>query len=688
MIEEALRKRLRPIVNRRRRLHLAYLLSACWIIAALVGIGLIIVNRYLGLKSPIANWALCISAVLATLYALYRSRRIRPDYQAVARHIERQNPDMQALLLAAIEQEPEQPDDQFGYLQDRVIGEAVRHATKHDWLRSISKRRLLSAELGGAIALALIITTLLQLLPPVPFLRLTGRNAQQSRGYDITVTPGDTSVEAGSPVVILARFGRRVPPKATLLFGESGEQMKQISLTRNLDDPVFGGIIQEVNRNLLYYIEYADKRSRDYKISIYERPVLTRADAKIIFPSYTKLPEKVIKDTRQVSVAEGSQVILTFVLNKAVAKAQLVPKEGTGPELTVDGEHPNVYTTSITAAQNQRYELHLADAQGLTNEVPERFVIDVHKNLPPELKVVFPNRDVLASPLEELSLEAKVSDDYGVTGYGVSYTLAGDLSRDVTLGPSPVPSDKQQIQHLLALEELSAEPDQLLTYYFWADDVGPDGGIRRTSGDMYFAEIRPFEEIFRESQSSQNQQNQNQQGQQQGRQQGEQLAQLQKQIISATWNIKRQADQAGSIDDGKEDLGVVHESQADVLEQARSASAQAEDPAADQNASGGSTAYGNIAGASGRGGRIRIGDGTDAGTRCRAIGLPGAAQIKTARASGWAKPGFQPKQQRTFGSLAAAIAADGAYAKGESIRDAAPGPVSGADGPARGPSGS
>jgi len=579
MIEEALRKRLRPIVNRRRRLHLAYLLSVFWLVAALVGIGLISANRYWGLKSPVANWALCISTVLATLYALYRSRRMQPDYKAVAQHIERQNPDMQALLLAAIEQEPEQPDGQFGYLQDRVIGEAVRHATKHDWLQSISTKRLLSAELGGAIALTLIIATLLQLLPPVPFLRVTNRNVQQSRGYDLTVSPGDTSVEAGSPVVILARFGKLVPSKATLLFGESGEEFKQIPLTKNLDDPVFGGIIQEVKSNLLYYIEYADKRSRDYKISIYERPVLTRADAKIIFPTYTKLPEKIIKDTRQISTVEGSQVILTFVLNKAVAKAQLVPKEGAGPELTVDGERPNVYTTSITTTKNERYELHLADAEGLTNEVPQRFVIDVHKNLPPELKVVFPNRDVLASPLEELSLEAKVSDDYGLTGYGFSYAIAGAEGRDVTLGPLPIPNDKEQIQHLLALEELSAQPDQLLTYYFWADDVGPDGGIRRTSGDMYFAEIRPFEEVFRESQSSQNQQQQNQQSQQQGQQQGEQLAQLQKQIISATWNIKRQADQSG-LDDSKEDLGVVHQSQADVLEQTRSASAQSEDPAA------------------------------------------------------------------------------------------------------------
>jgi hypothetical protein len=206
-------------------------------------------------------------------------------------------------------------------------------------------------------------------------------------------------------------------------------------------------------------------------------------------------------------------------------------------------------------------------------------VIDVDKNLPPELKPVFPSRDVAASPLEELSVEAEVSDDYGVIGYGLSYALAGVQSRDVTLGPPAASQDKQQIQHLLALEELDAQPDQLLTYYFWADDVGPDGKTRRTSSDMYFAEIRPFEEVFRESQSSQDPRNQeqSQNGQQQGRQ-DDQLARLQKQIISATWNIKRQAEQSGGIDDRKEDLNVVRQSQADVLQKAQSALTEAQEP--------------------------------------------------------------------------------------------------------------
>jgi len=579
MIEQALRKRLQPMVNRRRRLYLAWRLSVYWFVSALVVIGLIGADWLWGWKSSAANWAMCVSTVLATAFALYQSFRIGPDYKAVARYIEQRHPDLRALLLTAIEQEPEESDGQFGYLQERVIGEAVRHAVQHDWLRSISSRRLLSAEIGGLAALLLLIGAVSQLLPPVPTLFGTDRNVLARRDYQITVSPGDTQVEAGSPVVILARFADRVPAEARLLFGPPDEPQQKIDLTKNLEDPVFGGIIQQVNGDLLYSIEYAGRRTRDYRISVYEHPALTRADAKIIYPSYTKLPEKVIVDTRHISAVEGSQVELTFILNKAVTTAKLVAKESSAVDLTVDSEHANVYTTSLIARQSERYELRLADAQGLTNEIPQRFVIDVHKNLPAELKPTFPNRDVLASPLEELSLEAEVSDDYGLTSYGLSYAIAGAQSKDVSLGPAAESSQKQQVKHVLALESLDAQPDQLLTYYFWADDVGPDGKTRRTSSDIYFAEIRPFEEMFRESQSSQNPQNQeqNQNGQQQN-QQDEQLARLQKQIIIATWNIKRQADQSGGIDDQKEDLGIVRQSQTDVLQKAQSALSQAEEP--------------------------------------------------------------------------------------------------------------
>jgi hypothetical protein len=582
MIEKSLRKWLRPVVNRRKKLLLLRRLSIYWLIAALAGIVLIIANRLWGLHWSIANWALFISTGLVSIITWYKSSRFEPDYKAIAQTIEEQNPDLKATLLTAIEQQPEDPFGQLGYLQERVVGEALTHAKSHDWTQSVSQRTLTLARCGQIAALLLLIIVISQLSPSLSFTS-TNKNTTAEKGYNISVNPGDTTVESGTAVVITARFDGQLPQEVKLLIGPSPDDTQEILLKRSLEDPVFGGIISEVKTDMQYHIEYADKRTRDYKITVYEYPMLQRADANIVYPAYTNLPDKVIKDTLQIGVLEGSQVTLAFTLNKTVDTARLVTKDGESLDLTMDGENTNIYTTNLSPTESRRYELKLLDAQGLANKVPPRFVIDVHKNLPPELKPTFPNGDLEASPLEEVAFEAEVSDDFGITAHGLNYTLAGTSSKDINLGQSVSSNKKQKTEYLLELEENNAQPDQLLTYSFWAEDVGPDGNIRRISSDLYFIEVRPFEEIFRENQSFQDQNNQqqrereNQQQDQQG-ERGEELIQLQKQIISATWNIKRQADQSGSIDEQKENLDLVRQSQSDALEQARGSVAQAEEP--------------------------------------------------------------------------------------------------------------
>ncbi len=88
MIEKALRERIQPIVNRRRRLHLAWRLSVYWLVSGLIGIGLIGAYRRWGWGSPVAVWVLCLTTALVTAVAFYRSRRMQPDYKAAARNIE------------------------------------------------------------------------------------------------------------------------------------------------------------------------------------------------------------------------------------------------------------------------------------------------------------------------------------------------------------------------------------------------------------------------------------------------------------------------------------------------------------------------------------------------------------------------------------------------------------------------
>ena len=363
MIERALRRQLEPIVKRRQRVDVAVRLALCWSLAGLVALGLIGIDWLWGWNSPWAAALLSLATIAATVAVFHKSRRLAPDYRVVARYIEQRHPELRALLLAAVEQKPQGPDGQLGYLQKQVLKEALVHATDHDWLRSISTQKLVLADFGRIAALLFLVVALSQILPPTSLVRRSRPGGLLTRGEEISITPGDATIESGSPVVVLARFDGTMPAEVSLMVGPPGEEPEEVRLVRSLDDPVFGGIIRNVTSDLRYHVRYANKRTRDYKIEIYELPQLARIDAKIVYPAYTGLPEKIVEDTRRISVVEGSDVTLTFTLNKPVTSARLVPRAGIALGLSAEKERAQILFTSFTATESERYELHLADAQ-------------------------------------------------------------------------------------------------------------------------------------------------------------------------------------------------------------------------------------------------------------------------------------------------------------------------------------
>src|SRR5262249_10893840 len=132
------------------------------------------------------------------------------------------------------------------------------------------------------------------------------------------------------------------------------------------------------------------------------------------------------------------------------------------------------------------------------NVKPAQFTINVLPNQPVALKPVFPARDLEASALEEIDVKATAWDDFGVKRFGITYALSGHDPVEAVLGENAAARQKHELTHIIRLEELKAEPDDLLSYHFWAEDFAADGSLRRTESDMYFAEVRPFDEIFRQ----------------------------------------------------------------------------------------------------------------------------------------------------------------------------------------------
>ena len=589
--EHRLRQELERVSLRYRRLLRGFGLALCWLALAAAGAALLAAARGAGYAVPVAVLVVLAAAPFVVVPVLLSALRAARNPVWLARRIEQRYPDLDARLLAALEQRPDGAGGQLGFLQQTVVAEALDHAKVHPWGRLVSDRRLRAARWANGLTLALLAAVAVGLFldwrsRPSGSGWLGGAFARKPAPYDLKVEPEDTSIERGTSLLVLARFGEkfgnRLPADVQLLLRDADGGEKRVTMSKSLDDPIFAGRVPSVGRDLTYAVRYGDSQTRWYKVSVFDYPDLKQADARLQFPEYTGMNEAVVEDTRSVTAVEGTRATLTFHLNKPVADATLVPgqprqsTEGAPAapavpvKLSADPSDPSVYTVSLDLAQSQRYRLHLKDDQGRANKQPPELVVNVTPNRPPDLKLEWPGRDVDVSPLEEVALKAKVWDDFGVRRVGLSYAMAGEEPKEVVLAEGVAGRERREVAHLVALEQLAARADQLLSYYFWAEDVGPDGAVRRTMGDMFFAEVRPFDEIFRQGQpppQGQQQQQQQQQGSQNA-QEAEELAELQKQIIAATWKVMRREVSAKPSPQFVPDVKLIAESQGAAKEQA------------------------------------------------------------------------------------------------------------------------
>ncbi len=569
MNDAFLKTRLDRVARRQRWFALWRKLSACWAAAALVTVGVAWVQHALGQISPLTFPLVLAVTVSVSLGVALLHWIEKTDYRWLARQIERRHPELNGLLLTAVQQQSGGEQEQ-GYLQYRLLQEATARSQEQDWRDLVPFSRLFVGQIIHLFALTLFGFALGNLRVAAP---IHGETPRWVGADGVAVTPGDARVERGDSLVVLARFGGTLPPSVGLVVTQSGAAPRTIPLVKSLADPVFGGSVTEVDQDFAYHLTYRGQRTRDFKVTVYEHPRLVRSDVALTFPDYTKLPPKRIEDTRRVSAVEGTQLDFALQLNKPVKSARLVARGG-GKETIELKVFPNEARATLPAfvpAKSGNYDLQLVDAEGRANKVASPFAIDVQPNRVPEIRLALPRGDVQPSALEEVAFDGTVWDDFGTPAYGIAYAVAGAEPQFLQLGRDGGPKEKRLFGHLLSLEKLGAKPDDLISWFAWADDIGPDGKVRRTSGDLFFAEVRPFDEIFRESQNQESGDAEPPGGQ---GQKAQRLTELQKQIISATWKLQRDGARPGYAEDAK----VVLESQQQALAQAGEAAGEARSP--------------------------------------------------------------------------------------------------------------
>ena len=174
---------------------------------------------------------------------------------------------------------------------------------------------------------------------------------------------------------------------------------------------------------------------------------------------------------------------------------------------------------------------------------------------PPDVRILRPAADQQITPLEEVAIEARAEDDYGISALRAGLCRRPGASRRSCRSNAATGSDvRRSATHTLAAEDLGVQPGDVITYYARARDVGRGKRPTETTSDMFFLEVRPFNEEFVLAQS------QAMSGM--ASEQIETLIAAQKEIINATWNIERRA--ASGAGRSADDMKAIAEAQAEL----------------------------------------------------------------------------------------------------------------------------
>jgi len=579
-----------------RRARLMRHLAAVFVIGILVrGAFLLAALNGDQISKRLDRWSMLALIVLGFVAWLKGRRNIWSDHD-IARGIEQKHPSLDALLLTAIEHEPE-ADEPTGFLHERLIDRALAHAATQNWPVTVAQKPYTRALVGAWIAVIAFLVTDVALR-----LQSSHRKVEVVKGqiedeakpteFKATLNPGDAEIERGTHLIVEARFNGPVPADATLVVSEvDGKERERLPMRLTVDEQVYGGMINKVERDTKYHVEFADQKSETHTLTVFDFPVLVRSDVIVTPPEYTKQPAKETKNTQKVTALEGSKVAWKIKVNKPLilaseegaparkdvspfaphlTAAELFGEDKSVIALTPSAADATVLEGTLMAEKTQKYRLHLVDEAERGNKNPPWFTVTVQSNQLAKIEVVFPKRDLQVSSIQELPVEAKVSDDLGVTKSGAVFSINGNSKEIIFKHPVTTPLKKQDVRAELALEKEHAEPRQLVSYYLWAEDTGPKGEVRRNMSDMFFADVRHFEDIFREAEAPPSEPGQ-------PKAQADKLVELVKQIVNATWKIIRDTNAGRVIEAATPDIDVVHQSVGIALEQVKEGMEKAED---------------------------------------------------------------------------------------------------------------
>ncbi len=504
--------------------------------AAAVVIVASFVAAHIASHSPVALVAIGVLGLIAVAggiaWAVWPVRHA-PSDRSVARFIEERAPALDERLVSAVDVVSGREADDRPALADAMVADAAHAAKDVDPAAIVRRDDLRRGALRAAVAVAALAVALV-------VARHSVRQAYDAAALllfpahvTLEVTPGNARVQAGSELIVHARLvGNTAPVVAQLLRAPRGSDDWQPAEMETTGDGQFQLALGSLADPFQYKVLAGAVSSPVFDVSVLRAPRVARIDVEYDYPRALGLERRVEEDGGDIYGPEGTNVTVRIHADAPVVDGRMVLAPDRAVNLAV--ESPTVLRGSLQITENGSYRVALADADGMKSDGGTEYFIRILDDRPPEVHIVRPASDRRVTRLEEVEIAAEAQDDFGISALDLVYSIRGGAEKVVPLAIPPR-STSVAGRHMMYLEDLEVAPGDLVSYYVRARDLPRGKRPSESRSDIFFLEVKPFEEEFTLAQT------QAAMGGGSGNPQLDDLVAAQKEIVVATWKLDRRS---------------------------------------------------------------------------------------------------------------------------------------------------
>ena len=438
-------------------------------------------------------------AAAAVRYLVLPALR-RPTDAKLALYVEEQAPELKQTLLSAVHELGVSPAERPSPgLSARVMEQALAEVRRIEAGPGLERSRLgrAAAMLGGAAAATAL---LLVIGPPIlkdaaKVIFIPWSEAAAAPVFAVSVTPGDAQVPKGGAIELAAALrGFSAEAAELVMKTDTATEWVRVPMLRDSAEARFTSRIFDLTLTTQYYVESDGVRSRAYTLTVVNLPAVDKLSLDLRFPAYTGLPVERIEEGGDVAAVRGTTVTVRAHITMPVRSGTIQLDGKTEVPLKADSAGRMVGSFRVT--KNGFYRINLVAEDGTSVPGTLQYVIEALEDHGPTVRIEQPGRDTKVSSLEEVAVAMRASDDYGVQGMELRYSVNGGAEQKVRLTDSAGRAQTEmRAAHTLFLEELGLKPGDLVSYHV----VAGDGAGNSSSSDIYFLEVRPFGRDYKQA---------------------------------------------------------------------------------------------------------------------------------------------------------------------------------------------